>query len=1034
MAQVFISYSREDKAFVSRLRAALVAANRDVWVDLSDIPPSAKWLEEAFVGIDAADAFVLVLSPAAVASDPVRQELDHALAAKKRIIPIVYQDVDHRAVNPEVAVLNWIFFRPSDDFDAAFAQLTFALDTDLAYWHQASQLLTRARQWEARKDDSSLALRGSELEDAERWLTEGASKTPSPTPLQTRFITTSRRVATTRQRRLLGGVSVALVVVLILSVFSTALLQVTRADNDQLTAQATTLRAQVLAGEAQGALLEGHVDQALLLAVEASRHNDSYITRGALFNALEYSPHLAQTLQSTLVPAPQVASPSGTLPSAPLAAAFDASGQQVSAVNQDGAVTTWDTASHKTLRQFSVWNASAVQSCGMFYTQHASLSADGHLLFFQACDEVDVWDVMTGSESRSFPIATSGGSAGVPAAVVAMSLSPDGARVASLACAVIETAYVNACDWKVDLWDAQSGTRLADFDLGALGNVDPSLLGVTFSADGRFLALLVPQLNGGNAQFGILNTTTLTMRGLTTTSDLAGSALCRGARNDILAIAGAEPNNPQHGKIAFFDLTSGAAIGTPIILSGAEASSCAFSPDGEYVVTSGPPSTTGSNALYLWQTATGALVGQPLVGHSGQATVFGFSPDGQHFIAGDSSGNLLVWRVAPHSDYSLLPSSPFGASLQASAASLWSLDTYSPESDMLVAVSPSGTREWSLLTGKSTGEQPYAGSLAAGDAPSAVATSADGHLIAVGTKLGDIVLLDAGTQTVIATLHENDATAYRNYLQSVGVPSTEELPLISLLLSPDSHYLLAQYAGMDTVLWNLQTRQYVTFFPAPTVAGPGSGSNASIGGFPAAFSPDGRYLAVGTGDPQHEPSQFVELWALSAGKLAQTWKGALPATGLTSLAFSPDGKTLAVGGADGSVRLWSATAGTLVVTLSAGSVGASYTNANLAFTPDGTLLVQSYNQTITLWDVRARGLYVAPMVEPSSVLATYVSGDGKLLVAFEANGSVVVRYLKEADWQAGACGIAGRNLTKAEWAQFFGGEPYHKTCPQFSGP
>lgn len=28
-----------------------------------------------------------------------------------------------------------------------------------------------------------------------------------------------------------------------------------------------------------------------------------------------------------------------------------------------------------------------------------------------------------------------------------------------------------------------------------------------------------------------------------------------------------------------------------------------------------------------------------------------------------------------------------------------------------------------------------------------------------------------------------------------------------------------------------------------------------------------------------------------------------------------------------------------------------------------------------------------------------------------------------------ACGLANRNLMAGEWAQFFGGEPYHKTCP-----
>jgi hypothetical protein len=56
MAQVFISYAREDRPFVVQLQAALVAQGREVWVDLSDIPPSAKWLEQANAGIEGAVA------------------------------------------------------------------------------------------------------------------------------------------------------------------------------------------------------------------------------------------------------------------------------------------------------------------------------------------------------------------------------------------------------------------------------------------------------------------------------------------------------------------------------------------------------------------------------------------------------------------------------------------------------------------------------------------------------------------------------------------------------------------------------------------------------------------------------------------------------------------------------------------------------------------------------------------------------------------------------------------------------------------
>ncbi|MFA4902404.1 MAG: TIR domain-containing protein [Desulfobaccales bacterium] len=39
MADVFISYAREDKDFVIRLNDALKVRQREGWVDLEDIPP-----------------------------------------------------------------------------------------------------------------------------------------------------------------------------------------------------------------------------------------------------------------------------------------------------------------------------------------------------------------------------------------------------------------------------------------------------------------------------------------------------------------------------------------------------------------------------------------------------------------------------------------------------------------------------------------------------------------------------------------------------------------------------------------------------------------------------------------------------------------------------------------------------------------------------------------------------------------------------------------------------------------------------------
>jgi TIR domain len=46
MTDVFISYSRKDKAFVQQLFQALRDNKRDVWVDWEDIPLASEWLTE----------------------------------------------------------------------------------------------------------------------------------------------------------------------------------------------------------------------------------------------------------------------------------------------------------------------------------------------------------------------------------------------------------------------------------------------------------------------------------------------------------------------------------------------------------------------------------------------------------------------------------------------------------------------------------------------------------------------------------------------------------------------------------------------------------------------------------------------------------------------------------------------------------------------------------------------------------------------------------------------------------------------------
>src|SRR5262249_54142003 len=95
---VFISYSRTDKAFVQRLAAALKATQRTVWVDWHDILPTEDFLQAIYAGIDAASAFVFVLSPDSLRSEACFKEVLHAVKGKKRIIPLVCREVNAQTV------------------------------------------------------------------------------------------------------------------------------------------------------------------------------------------------------------------------------------------------------------------------------------------------------------------------------------------------------------------------------------------------------------------------------------------------------------------------------------------------------------------------------------------------------------------------------------------------------------------------------------------------------------------------------------------------------------------------------------------------------------------------------------------------------------------------------------------------------------------------------------------------------------------------------------------------------------------------
>jgi hypothetical protein len=115
MADVFISYAREDQQFVRKLQDALEAHNRNTWIDWKDVPLTAKWKEEVFSAIDQADSFAAVISPDFIVSKPCQDELDHAAHNHKRMVPLWHRDVDDEEVPPDLAARQYVYLRESDD-------------------------------------------------------------------------------------------------------------------------------------------------------------------------------------------------------------------------------------------------------------------------------------------------------------------------------------------------------------------------------------------------------------------------------------------------------------------------------------------------------------------------------------------------------------------------------------------------------------------------------------------------------------------------------------------------------------------------------------------------------------------------------------------------------------------------------------------------------------------------------------------------------------------------------------------------------
>ena len=120
----FLSYSREDSAFVVRLASDLRAKGAHVWLDQFDIPIGERWDNSIENALRGASRMIVVLSPTSVASPNVLDEVSFALEKGKTVLPVLSEACE---IPFRLRRLQYVDF--TSDYDGALHRLLAALGT-----------------------------------------------------------------------------------------------------------------------------------------------------------------------------------------------------------------------------------------------------------------------------------------------------------------------------------------------------------------------------------------------------------------------------------------------------------------------------------------------------------------------------------------------------------------------------------------------------------------------------------------------------------------------------------------------------------------------------------------------------------------------------------------------------------------------------------------------------------------------------------------------------------------------------------------
>jgi WD40 repeat protein len=420
--------------------------------------------------------------------------------------------------------------------------------------------------------------------------------------------------------------------------------------------------------------------------------------------------------------------------------------------------------------------------------------------------------------------------------------------------------------------------------------------------------------------------------------------------------------------------------------------------------------------------------------HRGAVTAARFTPDGRTLVTASDDGDAILWDGRSGAAVETLHGHANGiAALQ-----------ISPDGRTLYTAGLDGAVFiWDLTGTRRLGRPIETG----GPNQTVSALSSDGRRLAVGHDNGTISVVDIGRPGRSRTL--------------AVVPDGGQV--VGIRFVPGGRFAVVLGSGESAALVNTDTvRARQIRWRPPDVF-------VDDYYFTPGVSADGRLLAI----PQSTGGNIIEvaLWALPSGRpvgkpitvdreihdlqlspdgrlftvvldnpgliggAVETWDvrtrrrvRALQFPKTPSIArFSPDGKLLAVGSGSGQTRLYETATFKPVTRVLAGEAGGI---VGAAITPDDrTLATGSETGAVQLWDIRSGQALGAPLPGvPSSGVIPAFTPDGSRLVATYASGRAYVWDIRSASLVRQACRVAGRQLTRAEWAEFLPGRAYDHAC------